>query len=286
MGDKVNISNKYRIPARELEFVNINLSGDNQIFIDPLKMKKGLTEFDKNCYQKVDNFMKRLLNLVRNKEFKQAKNIVDNLYERNETRLGYSLETRYGKSFGENGGNTLLKTLAKSNMILDGLVEDIFDCLILLPNIGEDKVSDLITTIIFLDLVKYTQEQCQKWNIPMKEVELEKLCWDSNKEEWIKVITNLPIHCKVPIVFIPKTIVSCNITFSYEKLYRDVVIPIYKDRELEDIHSNLVVKYKNGRKQVLGNMLRKMYPCTKYVILDFVKKYDSYYREYKKRVIS
>ena len=248
VSEKMNISSKYHIPARKLDFININLSVDNKIFVDPLKLKKGDTEFQKVCYQKVDNFMRNLLNLVKEKDFKQATEIIENLYERNEIKLGYSLENKFGKSFGKSSEKVLVKTLAKNDMLLTGKVEDIFDCIIMLPNIGEDKVSDLITTIIFLDLVSYTQEQCKKWNIPMKEQELEKPCWNSEREEWKKIKANLPIHKQKPIVFIPRDIASNKIEFSYEKLYREVIIPLYKQRELEDLQSNLVIKYKNGKK--------------------------------------
>ena len=282
----MKLSSKYSIPRQEMDFINIELTGDNKYFIDPYKLKKGTEEFEKNCYKKVDNFIKKLLQLVREKRITEANDMIENLHERNETKLGYSLDTKFGKSFGKNGGKILINTLAKSDVMLTGLVEDIFDCHIMLPNIGEDKVSDLITTIIFVDLIKYTQEQCEKWNIPMKEVDLERLCWDSNDECWKEIKTMLPIHAKLPIVFVPKRIVSSNeLEFSYEKLYRQVIIPLYKQRELETKGSNLVVKFKNGRKQVLGNELRKLYPCTKYVVLDFVKKHDAYYREFKRKII-
>ena len=55
--------------------------------------------------------------------------------------------------------------------------------------------------------------------------------------------------------------------------------------ELQNKGSRFVVKYKNGRVHVLGNKLREEYPCTKYVILDFVKKYDLVYRQYKSKII-
>lgn len=282
----MKLSAKYKVPYHKLDFINIELSGDNKYFIDPYKLKKGEGEFEQKCYQKVDWFIKKLLKLVREKKIKEANEIIGNLYERNETKLGYSLETEYGKSLGENGGKILIKTLARSDVMLTGLVEDIFDCLIMLPNVGEDKVSDLITTIIFLDLIEYTQKQCEVWNIPMKEVELARLCWDANDENWKKVKTKLPVHLDLPIVFVPKRIVTSNeLEFSYERLYRQVIIPLYKQREFETRGSNLVVKFKNGRKQVLGNELRKLYPCTKYVVLDFVKKYDVYYREFKRKII-
>lgn len=189
----MKISRKYQLPAQKLDFVNINLAKDNKIFIDPVKIKNGTSEIHKTCYKKIDSFIQILLELSRKREYKKLLEIIDNFHERNETRLGYSLESTYGKSFGENGGRDLVKLLAKNEMVSNGEVEDIFDCLIMVPNIGEDKVSDLITTIIFLDLIKYTQEQCNLWKIEMKNISISKLCWNADNETWIKVKKQLPI---------------------------------------------------------------------------------------------
>lgn len=200
----MNISIKYHIPAKKLDFVNINLTKDNKLFIDPLRIRNDKTELAKKCYLKIESFVNIMIKLARNREYKKLLEFIDNFYERNETRLGYSIETVYGKSFGENGGTNLVKLLSRNTALESGFVEDIFDFLIMVPNIGEDKVSDIITTIIFLDLVEYTQEQCELWKVPT---------------------------------------------------------------------------------QTIRNELRKKYPCTKYVILDFVKKYDLLYREYKSKVL-
>ena len=189
----MKISRKYQLPAQKLDFVNINLAKDNKIFIDPVKIKNGTSEIHKTYYKKIDSFIQILLELSRKREYKKLLEIIDNFHERNETRLGYSLESTYGKSFGENGGRDLVKLLAKNEMVSNGEVENIFDCLIIVPNIGEDKVSDLITTIIFLDLIKYTQEQCNLWKIEMKNVSISKLCWNADNETWIKVKKQLPI---------------------------------------------------------------------------------------------
>lgn len=281
----MNISIKYHIPARELDFVNINLTKDNKLFIDPFRIKKGDTEFHKKCYLKIESFVNIMIKLAKNKEYKKLLEFIDNFYERNETRLGYSIETHYGKSFGENGGTDLVKSLSRNSILESGFVEDIFDFLIMVPNIGEDKVSDIITTIIFLDLVEYTQEQCNLWKIPTQTITLKKLCWNAEKEIWEKRKADLPVYLKKPIVFVPKSFVGERYLFSYEKLYREVIIPLYKNLELKNKNSSFVVKYKNGRVHILGNKLRQKYPCTKYVILDFVKQYDLLYRDYKSKVL-
>ena len=49
-------------------------------------------------------FINKIINLAKNKQYDKLIEFIDNFYERNETRLGYSIETTYGKSFGENGG--------------------------------------------------------------------------------------------------------------------------------------------------------------------------------------
>lgn len=282
---KMKISLKYSVPAVKIDFVNVNLTKDNKLFIDPLRIRKGDTELHKKCYEAIEYFINNLLQLAKNKKYGEILKIIENLYERNETRLGYSLNTIYGKSFGENGGKDLVRLLSKSDAIEQGMVEDIYDCIMMVPNIGEDKVSDLITTIIFKDLVKYTQEQCELWKIPMEKIKINKLCWDSDTKDWTEIETELPALKHRPIVFVPKSFVGKEYIFSYEKLYRDVIIPLYKERERRAKDSKFVVHYKNGRTHVLGNALREAYPCTKYVIMDFIKQYASVYREYKRNLI-
>ena len=241
--------------------------------------------FHKECYCKVEKFINKIIKLAKKKQYDKLIEFIDNFYERNETRLGYSIETTYGKSFGENGGKDFIKSISKSEIYEYGCVEDIFDLLIVVYNIGEDKVSDLITTIIFQDLIEYTQKQCDLWKIPTKNVSLDKKCWNSELEIWEKINTRLPIHSKRPIVFVPKSFVGKEYIFSYEKLYRELIIPEYKENELLKKDSKFVIKYKNGRVHVLGNELRKEYPCTKYVVLDFIKKYDNLYRQYKEKIL-
>ena len=119
----------------------------------------------------------------------------------------------------------------------------------------------------------------------MNKISLDKLCWEDNLKQWVKIDTELPVYNNKAIVFVPKSFVSEKYLFSYEKLYRDVIIPLYKQREFDTIGSKFVIKYKNGKKHVLGNELRKEYPCTKYIVMDFIKKYYNVYRDYKSNFI-
>ncbi len=282
----MKISTKYKLPGREINFVNINLDKDNKLFIDPMKLKRGKTEFHQKCFSKVEEFVNILVDLAKNRNYKVLLEFVENFYERNETRLGYSIESRNGKSFGQNGGIELVKLLTKGTIFEAGFIEDIFDFLMLTPNIGEDKVSDIITTILFMDLIEYTQKQCEMWKIPTKSIGIKKLCWNHSSKAWQKIVEELPTHEGEQILFVPKSFVGKSYIFSYEKLYSDVIIPLYKNLEMRKENSRFVVKYKNGRVHVLGNKLRQEYPCTKYVVLDFIRNYDLAYREYKNIILA
>ena len=121
----MKISVKYNLPARELNFVNINLDKDNKLFIDPLKIRRGKEEIHKRCYNKIETFVNMMIKLAKDRKYSKLLELVNNFYERNETRLGYSLETTHGKSFGENGGIDLVKVLVKDDIVESGFVEDI-----------------------------------------------------------------------------------------------------------------------------------------------------------------
>ena len=101
----------------------------------------------------------------------------------------------------------------------------------------------------------------------------------------VHITKKLPVYNGEPIVFVPKKFAGKSFTFSHKRLYRDAIIPIYKDREKKIRGSKYIVKYKNGRKHVLGNELRKDYPCTKYVIMEFIEQYEEIYRKYKNKIV-
>lgn len=281
----MKISEKYNLPARELKFVNVDLSIDNRFFIDPYKLKNGKTDLHKRCYYAVSSFIDYLLKLAKQKEYERLSQMINNLHERNETKFGYSLSSRYGKSFGIIAGTDLVGTLSRENIWESGVIKDIFDCIMLIPNVGEDKVSDLVTTIILSELITFTQEQCKLWKIPMEKKRIKKQCWNYELNDWEYKREELPVHNGRPFILVPKSFTDKQFKFSYERLYRELIIPFYKKREIELEDSVFVVQYKNGEKHVLGNLLRKRYPCTKYVVMDFIKQYDDVYREYKKKIL-
>lgn len=278
----MRINNKYHLPREEISFVNIELSKDNLYFLDPYRIYQGEDELSKECKKIIEEYMKQLLEVTKARCKKKADELTKYLIERNETRLGYSHHHIKGKSMGKGGGKDFVQLLVENKQTMDGLIEDIFDCAIMIDNVGEDKVSDLLTSLLSIPLIRYTQEECNMWKIPMKNVILKKKNWDAEKKIWVTLETSLPIYNKMPIILVPKKFVSRNYVFSYKTFYRDVIIPEYKKRELSNPNSDILIHYKNGRIQVNTKILKKRYPCTKYVALDFVKRNDILYREYKK----
>lgn len=61
----MKVSIKYNIPARKLDFVNINLAKDNKLFIDPLKIRRGKEEIHKRCYNKIETFVNMMIKLTK-----------------------------------------------------------------------------------------------------------------------------------------------------------------------------------------------------------------------------
>lgn len=277
---------RYLKLEQETEFVNIKLEKDNKLFIDPFLLKTGESNFCRECYQKVENFFQKLVKYAKEGKDKEAYKLVRNLYEREETRLGYSLKSYSGKGFSKTGGMALYRNIKESQAFSLGILEDIFDCAIMLDKIGEDKISDFITSLIFLDLITFTQEKCKEYHIPIEEIEIVKKCWNSKEEKWEKIHTKLPLDKKKnPIVFTPKEIVDFHMMFSYQKIYQDFYIPFYEQQELQNGNEKLIIRYKNGRVQVNRKELKKKYPCNKKKILELIHSRKEEYRNYKKKLL-
>ena len=90
----MKIATKYDLPVREMNFVNVNLDADNKLFIDPMKIRSGKTDFHKYCFSKIEEFVELLIELARNKDYKKLLEYIDNFYERNYFRH-FNSNTKY-----------------------------------------------------------------------------------------------------------------------------------------------------------------------------------------------
>ena len=173
--------------CHETSFEDIELDTDNKLFVDPYLVYISEDDFSIECSNKIVDYFTKLLRYAKLGDRGNGYKLVKYLQENNEIRFGYSAGRPIGRGLGNNKGKELFDLLCKSKAVKTGLVSDIFDASIMLENVGYDKISDLTTNIILMDLIKFTQIQCTINKIPMVTVKLIRPVWCASEEKWKKM---------------------------------------------------------------------------------------------------
>lgn len=156
----------------ELGVFDSILNKDSNFFINLIRLKSAQVPEFKNSYKEINNFFSKIATLLEvsdnkgDKFYKAALNLFK-FSEVNGINLGFS-ESKYGSGFGEklrkqviDDAFDIVKKGSKQPEIfqLVGLFEE---------NIGPDRLSDMIATIIFSDIVNYTKRINQELGINSK----------------------------------------------------------------------------------------------------------------------
>jgi len=160
----MNVSDYYHLPLKQpsLEFVDVNVSGDTKVYIDPKAIKDLGSDWGKECVALLQIYFSEVLRAIQNEDANKALGLLSHLSEPNETRLGVSKGRPRGKAVGKELSTDIWEALTSSEAAQSGLLEDLEDTALLIEGIGYDLVSDMTTNIIRSQLIKFTQSMSEK----------------------------------------------------------------------------------------------------------------------------
>ncbi len=217
----------------ELDFFDCYVANDTPLFIDPWAIRCGDDEFSVNCYQKIQSVFSRLIAYAKKGEKVKALDLLDNLHEPRETGLGYSKKNKQGASVGPLKSVEIYEALLKSRALKSGLLNDLEDTALHIDGIGADNISDIITNIIRYELIKYTQEQCDLYKIPMT-VSQTKSFWDESSKDFIQSNgERLLIIDGKKILLVPKKVLRRDLLISYSDFYQKGILEFEQSRHLD-----------------------------------------------------
>lgn len=250
-----------------LDFVDVHVDTDTAIFVDPNALRGLDTTWGAECRSLLQHFFSHVLDMVQKGHDDAAIDLVASLRERNEFHLGFSIGQSQGRGFGSGHAGDVWKALTKSKAALSGLLQDLEDTCLLIEGIGPDMVSDAVCNIIRGPLIRYTQDMCRYYGIPMAPEVASGPIWNSQSLEWEEELVELPVVDHKRLLLVPKAIARVSFSFSSDEYFRHYLLPQLQSEELQ-ANTALVQILTDGRRRVTKRSLIEKYGAGKLVCVD------------------
>lgn len=266
----------------ELDFVDVPLDTDIEVFLDPAAIKSLSSPWGMELASHLQNYFEKVLKLIKSGDNAQAQQLLSCLNERNEYHLGYSSGKSQGHGFGVGAAKTVWGALTKSKAAKTGLLQDLEDTALLIEGIGTDMISDAVSNILRGPLIKYTQDVCLYYGIPLTDDVPSGPIWNPRDEKWEQSYVSLPMTSEGKVILVPKIIVRHKITYQHDEYYRHFLLPEMQRSHLSS-GSELVELLKNGKHRVTKKSLMEKYGNNKLAIVEQTLKYPHVLDEYRER---
>lgn len=247
--EKVTERFNLKLKQEEVDFLDVNLESDALLFLNPTLLGELMdTALSNKVINNVYSFFETVLDLYATNKKKYAIKLFNQSGETNSVHLGYSRVNK-GKGTSERALTKLFDTVLASKVLENKVLSNPISLVLFVSNFAEDRMSDLIISILKKELVEYTLEQAILYNIPIENDEINYgKYWDASTKSW-QTLKNRYIKDKKgkPIILVPKQIVSKKFGFSANS-YLNKVIFIWRQAKHREAISNLceVKRDKNG----------------------------------------
>jgi len=268
----------------ELDFVDIPLRTDICLFVDPFAFRITNDPWFDECNDLIVEYFDQLLKKILRGKQLESLTLLSHLHEPNDTHLGYSRSKPKGRGIGAMYAARVLRALERSKAVKRGILRDISDCELFIPNISSDRISDMTTNIIRGKLIDYTQSQCTLHNVPLQKVG-SGMFWDGNERHWRNEYVGLPVYKNQRILLVPKLAARYSLGVDHAYFYNHFVVDYL---QAEHLHANsaLVEVLKSGKKRVTKKKIKEKYPIrNKEFLFEFSEQHPDVLARYKSQVL-
>jgi hypothetical protein len=252
------------MPQSQLDFVNIPLETDIELYVDPYGLALGADDFSVACTSATRAFFGSVLELIRADRDAEALTLLDGLHEPNDVHLGESRGGLRGRGVGPDQAEGIHGRLKGSMAVRTGFLNDLSDCELLIAGVGRDKISDITINTIRGELIQWTQAQCRLHGIRVQTTASGPV-WDPALGRWRIDAVELPTYQGKAIVLVPKNIVRRKLVLDHRTYYRRYVLSFLQEDARRHPSEGLVRALKAPSKKEL----ERRHPCSKDLLYRF-----------------
>jgi hypothetical protein len=185
--------------AESKEWFDPILHQDTKLFIDPFLVFQTQHSLFQHTYDDIMSFINNAFNLIaesggreKNVSYLKALSML-RFHEVNEICLGYS-SNRQGAGPGPGWSHKLAYNITQciKNSILH--LDHLEEIGLFTIGIGPDSISDITANIMKEKLIKYTQDICTEYDIPMQQVLVKNAKFDKKFMKWFNLRVELPVN--------------------------------------------------------------------------------------------
>ena len=268
----MRVSQHYNLGRTQptLDFVDVVVNGDTPVFVDPTAIRTLETEWGSELVALLQSYFRAVLASVVEGNDQAALSLLAALHEPNDARLGMSSGEPNGSGISEGLADDILGELKASEAVKSGLLADLEDTVLMIYGIGPDRISDMTINILRGPLLKYTQDMCVYYDIPLiSDVDSGRI-WDPTKPRWTSALIPRPVVDHFPLLLVPKVLVRSRVSYEMDEYYRHYLLTHLQAEEL-NANSSLVQTLKDGRRKVYKTDLADKYGTGKLACVEITK---------------
>jgi len=279
---KTRISEHFNLGRDQttLDFVDVPIGNDTPVFLDPSRLRAMGSEWASECNSLLQHFFEMLLEHVKAGNKRDGVSMIESLSEKNEFHLGFSTGLSSGSGFGSGYAEVVWIALTKSRASKTGLLKDIEDACLFIEGVGPDRISDAVCNIIRGPLIRYTQDMCQYYGIPLTNDVDSGPIWDPQSGSWQNTLVQLPVTPFSKLLLVPKAAVRHRLVYDATAYYTHHLLPAMQASE-KSLNTSLVQVLKDGRKRVTKKGLRDKYGADKLAIVDQTLRHPNVLKQYR-----